>query len=94
MWHLVLPFSVVPLGIAESRIMGGEGGSNSWFVFPSFSLSLTHTQVTHVDETCVIVVVILMWAWYLLEEASITLPLSFEHFIFLVSISAYRNNNI
>lgn len=92
MWHLVLPFSVVPLGIAESRIMGVEGGSNSWFVFPSFSLS--HTQVIHVDETCVIVVVILMWACYLLEEASITLPLSLEHFIFLVSISAYRNNNI
>lgn len=92
MWHLVLPFSVVPLGIAESRIMGGEGGSNSWFVFPSFSH--THTQVTHVDETCVIVVVILMWACYLFGEASITLLLSFEHFILLVSISAYRNNNI
>lgn len=42
MWHLVLPFSVVPLGIAESRIMGVEGGSNSWFVFPSFSHSHTH----------------------------------------------------
>lgn len=45
MWHLVLPFSVVPLGIAESRIMGVEGGSNSWFVFPCFSLSHTYTQV-------------------------------------------------
>lgn len=54
----------------------------------------THTQVTHVDETCVIVVVILVWAWHLFEEASITLPLSFEHFILLVSISASRNNNI
>lgn len=87
MWHLVLPFSVVPLGIAESRIMGGEGGSNSWFVFPSFSHP--HTQVTHADETCVIVVVILMWACYLFEKASITLPLSYEHFILLVSISAH-----
>lgn len=85
MWHLVLPFSVVPLGIAESRIMGVEGGSNSCLSFP---LSHPHTQVTHVDETCVIVVVILMWACYLLEEASITLPLSLEHFICLVSISA------
>lgn len=45
MWHLVLPFSVVPLGIAESRIMGGEGGSNSWVVFPSFS-------PTHTSHTC------------------------------------------
>lgn len=45
MWHLVLPFSVVPLGIAESRIMGVEGGSNSWFVFPSFS----HTHKSHMS---------------------------------------------